>query len=110
MMRKLIALASATTLAVFLPALAAAAEKQKSSPHASGTISSWDAEAKQSTIKDAAGKEIAFSWNDKTKVTGTPKVGERASVSYTKDKAGKLWANHISVAAKSASTKPATSK
>jgi hypothetical protein len=96
MMRKLIALASAAT--------------HKPAPHASGTISSRDAAAKQATIKDAAGKEISFSWNDKTKVTGTLKVGERASVSYTKDKAGKIWANHVTVAAKTASTKPSTSK
>jgi len=108
--RKLIAVAGAATLVVLLPTLPAATATPKPAPHASGTISSWDAEAKQATIKDAAGKEISFSWTDETKVTGTPKVGERASVSYTKDKAGKLWANHVAVAAKTASTKPATSK
>jgi hypothetical protein len=105
-MRKLIALAAALALAVLLPAVAAAKGSGKSTPHFSGTISSWDDTAKHGTIKDSAGKERSFGWNDKTTVTGTPKVGEHASVKYTKDKDGKIWATHVSVGAPPASTKP----
>lgn len=107
-MRKLIALGVALTFVLLLPAVAAAAETHKSTPHFSGTITSWDDTAKQATVKDSAGKEKSFGWNDKTTVTGTPKVGEHASVKYTKDKDGKIWATHVSVGTKTASTKPTT--
>ena len=109
-MRKLIALAVALTFALLLPSLAAAHDTHKSStPHFSGTITSWDDNAKQATVKDSAGKEKSFGWNEKTTVTGTPKVGEHASVKYTKDKDGKIWATHVSIGTKTASTKPPTS-
>jgi len=108
-MRKLIALGVALTFVLLLPAVAAAAESHKSTPHFSGTITSWDDTAKQATVKDSAGKERSFGWNDKTTVTGTPKVGEHASVKYSKDKDGKIWATHVSVGAKTASAKPAAS-
>lgn len=107
-MKKLIALVAVGTLAFLLPALAFATEKHKSTPHVSGTISSWDDTAKQGIVKDTAGKETSFGWNEKTTVTGTPKIGEHASVSYMKDKDGKLWATHISVGAKPASKPPVT--
>jgi hypothetical protein len=105
MMKKMIALATVFAFVFVLPTLAVASGTKKSTPHVSGTITSWDDMAKQATVKDSAGKEISFGWNDKTKVTGMPKVGEHASVSYTKDKDGKRWATHISVGAKPASTK-----
>lgn len=107
-MKKLIAVVAVAvaTFALLLPALALATEKHKSTPHVSGTITSWDDMAKDATVKDSAGKETSFGWNEKTTVTGTPKIGEHASVSYTKDKAGKRWATHVSVGAKPANTKP----
>jgi hypothetical protein len=109
-MRKLIALAAVLTFVFLLPALVAASEAHKSTPHVSGTITSWDGAGKQATVKDSAGKETSFGWNDTTKVTGMPKVGEHASVSYTKDKEGKNWATHISIGAKTASAKPPAAK
>ena len=109
-MKKLIALAAAVALAILLPASAAAKGTSKSTPHFSGTIESWDDAAKQGTIKDSAGKERSFGWNEKTTVTGTPKVGEHASVKYTKDKDGKIWATHVSVGAAPAATKAPASK
>lgn len=110
MLKKLIALVAVATFALLLPALALATEKHKSAPHLSGTISSWDGTAKQGTVKDSSGKETSFGWNDKTMVTGTPKIGEHASVSYMTDKDGKMWATHISVGAKTASANPPVSK
>lgn len=110
MMKKLIALVAALAFVLVLPTVAAASGTHKSTPHVSGTIESWDDAAKQGTVKDSAGKETPFGWNEKTKVTGTPKVGEHVTVSYTKDKNGKIWATHVSVGAKTASTKPPASK
>jgi len=110
MMKKLIAVVAITMFALLLPELALATEKHKSTPHVSGTISSWDDTAKQGTVKDSAGKETSFGWNDKTTVSGTPKIGEHASVHYTKDKDGKMWATHISVGAKTATAKAPVSK
>lgn len=110
MMKKLIALAAAVTFVLVLPTLAAASGTKKTAPHRSGTITMWDDAAKQGTIKDSAGKETPFGWNETTTVTGTPKVGEHASVTYTKDKDGKRWATHIKVGVKPSSTKPAASK
>lgn len=105
MTKKLIALAAALTFVFVLPTIAGTTGSHKSTPHVSGTIASWDAAAKEGTIKDSAGKETSFGWNEQTKVTGTPKVGEHATVSYTKDKNGKIWATHVSVGAKTATTK-----
>jgi hypothetical protein len=109
-MRKLIALVTAAIFVLLLPTVAAAKEAQKSTPHLSGTIASWDDATKLGTVKDSAGKETSFGWNEKTTVTGTPKVGEHVSLSYTKDKNGKIWATHVSVGAKPTSTKPAAPK
>ena len=106
-MKKLIALATVGVLVLVLPALAMASGNKKSTPHFSGTITAWDDVAKQGTVKDSAGKEHSIGWNEKTTVTGVPKVGEHASVHYTKDKDGKAWATHISVGAPPATAKPA---
>lgn len=106
-MKKFFALAVAVTFALFLPTIAAAKEGHKSStPHFSGTITSWDDNAKQGSVKDSAGKEHSFGWNEKTTLSGTPKVGEHASIKYSKDKDGKIWATHVSFGEKPASTKP----
>ena len=110
MMKKMIALAAALAFMFVLPTLAVASGTKKAAPHRSGTITSWDDATKQGTIKDSAGKETPFGWTDTTTVTGTPKVGEHASVTYTKDKDGKRWATHIKVGTKPASTKPPTTK
>jgi hypothetical protein len=110
MFKKLIALAAAVTCVLLLPVLAEAHTAHKSTPHVSGTIASWDDVAKRGSVKDAAGKKTSFGWTEKTSVTGTPKVGEHASVSYTKDKDGKRWATHVSIGANSAHTKPPTTK
>lgn len=110
MIKKLIALATAVTFVLLLPTLAAATGTHNSTPHKSGTITSWDDATKQGTIQDSAGKETPFGWNEKTTVTGTPSVGAHATVTYTKDKDGKRWATHIKVGTTPASTKPPASK
>ena len=110
MMKKLIALAAALAFVFVLPTLAVASGTKKAAAHKSGTITSWDDAAKQGAVKDSAGKETAFGWTEKTTVTGTPNVGEHATVSYTKDKDGKRWATHIKVGATSAPTKPPSPK
>ena len=110
MLRKLIALAAVVAFVLVLPTLTAATGTGKAAPHTSGTIMAWDGAAKQFTVKNTAGTETSFGWTEKTTVVGTPKVGEHASVSYMKDKDGKLWATQISIGAKTATTKPSVKK
>jgi hypothetical protein len=107
-MKRFIAMAAALVLMLALPTAAAAKTAHKSSPHVSGTIVSWDEATKQATIKDSAGKETSVVWNDQTKVEGTPKVGEHASVSYMKEKDGKMLATHVHVGAKPPATHTTT--
>ena len=102
MRKNLIALATALTFVLVLPTPAAAA-------HTSGMITSWDEAMKQGTVRDSAGKETSFGWNETTKLTGTPNIGEHATVSYTKDKDGKSWATHINVAPTAVQKKPPVS-
>jgi hypothetical protein len=104
MIRSLIALATALTFVLVLPTLAAAAA------HTSGMITSWDEAMKQGTVRNSAGKETSFGWNETTKLTGTPNVGEHATVSYTTDTYGKRWATRINVApSKAVQQKPPAS-
>ena len=105
-MKKLIAFAAAAALVLLLPTLASAKGTKKSPPHTSGTIAAWNEATKVVTVKDSAGKEHSFTWNEKTKVTGTPKVGEQVKVVYAKDKDGKMWATEIHVGAPSGQTAP----
>jgi cobalamin-dependent methionine synthase I len=107
-MKKLIAMAVAVILVLGGSTLASAHSTHKGAPHVSGTITAWDDATKQVTVKDSTGKEHSLTWNDQTKVEGAPKVGEHASVTYTKEKDGKMMATHIHVGEKTASTKPAT--
>jgi hypothetical protein len=80
-------------------ATAWSADKKPEQPSAekSGTITVWDGAAKTLTIKDANGKNSSFAWNERTRVRGIAKLGERVTVSYEKDKDGKAWATLISV-------------
>lgn len=97
MMKKLSVLALAVAFVLGLPTMAAAAGTHKGKPHVNGTITSWDDTTKRATIKDSAGKETSFRWNEKTQFTGRPQVGDHAFVSYTKDEDGKVWAKYVSV-------------
>ena len=110
MIKPLTALATALAVVLVSATLATMAGTHKSTPHLSGTITSWDDMAKQATVKDSTGKETSLGWNEKTTVTGTPKIGEHASVSYTKDKDGKRWTTHVSIGTKPASTNPPAPK
>jgi hypothetical protein len=109
-MRKLVAVAVAAILLIVFPTLGLAKEAHKGTgtPHVSGTITAWDDATKQGTVTDSANKQTTFGWNDQTKVEGTPKVGEHASVSYTKDASGKRMATHIHIGAKTAAPKSAS--
>ncbi len=107
MLRKVIALAAAAALVLLLPTLVAAKGTKKAAPHASGIIAAWNETTKEVTVKRSAGKEEIFAWNDKTKVVGTPKVGEHVNVVYMKDKDGKMRATEIHVGAPSAHKAPA---
>ena len=106
----MIALIAVAGFVLVLPTLVMASGTKKSTPHFSGAITAWDETSKQGAVKDSAGKEHSFAWNNNTTVTGAPKLGEHASVSYTKDKDGKAWAKHISVGLKPAQTEPAVKK
>jgi len=109
-MRKFLAFAALAAFVICVPALAAQTKPAEKADHAHGTITAWDDASKTFKVKDKSGKESDFSWNDQTKVTGTPKVGEMVSLQYTKDKDGKAWATHITVgkteAAKNTTKKP----
>lgn len=96
MIKKSIALATALTFvsALAIPA-AQATVKTNPAPFKNGTITTWDAAAKQGVLKDAKGVETRFVWNDKTTFTGTAKVGEHAYVWSKKDKDGKEMATHV---------------
>jgi len=94
------------TVALSLPAGAAEKPAASSVARMSGTITAWDGAAKTVTVKNAAGKQTSFSWNEKTKVSGIAKLGERVTVSYEKDKDGKAWATLIRVDEAPESTKP----
>ena len=109
MTKKLFASATALALVFVLPTLAAATGTKKATAHTSGMITSWDEAMKQGTVRDYAEKETSFGWNETTTLTGTPNVGEHATVSYRKDKDGKRWATHINVAPKADQKKPPAS-
>jgi hypothetical protein len=62
---------------------------------ADGKIATW---TKTSfSLKPATGKAWTFLMNKDTKVVGKAAVGAKASVGYTKDKAGKMWATTVTV-------------
>ena len=105
-MKKLIALAIVAAFALGVPALAAQTKPAEKGEHAHGTITAWDDATKTFKVKDKNGKEWDFSWNESTKVTGTPKVGEMVSLQYMKDKDGKAMASKITVS----EAKPAAAK
>ncbi len=104
MMKKLIVFAGALAMVFFLPAAAAQRKSEKSASsvaghHASGTITAWNEANKEVTIKNSAGKEETFTWSEKTKVLGTPKVGEHVKVEYAKNKEGQVLVTGIRVGA-----------
>ena len=97
MLKKSIALAAVLT---FLPALtvpAAEATTKQPVPMKAGTITKWDAATKKGVVKDTKDVETSFVWNEKTMLTGTPKVGEHAFVWYKQEKDGTVMATHISI-------------
>ena len=80
-------------LASFTPLLAADDHKT-----AKGTITKWDDKGKSFTVKDKAGKEMTFTWDEKTVVAGSAKKeGETVLVKYTIERGDKNWANHVYV-------------
>jgi hypothetical protein len=92
-MSKLIALAAAAALVVLAPSVVSAKKPTK----ASGVIETLNESSKELVVKDSAGQQHIIDWNDKTKLTGTPKVGETVTVLYKKDSDGKAWAKEITV-------------
>ena len=108
-MRKFVALAIVAAFALCVPAFAAQTKPAEKADHAHGTITVWDDATKTFKVKDKNGKEWEFAWNDQTKVTGTPKVGEMVSLQYTKDKDGKALASHVTVG-KTETAKTSTKK
>lgn len=108
-MRKFLALAVVAAFALSMPALAAQTKPAEKGDHAKGTITAWDDASKTMKVKDKNGKEWEFMWNDQTKVTGTPKVGEMVNLQYMKDKDGKSVATHVTVT-KTETAKASTKK
>jgi hypothetical protein len=96
-MRSVVAWILVCAVVLAIPAVAAEQQSpQQPSQHSDmrhmtkGEITAWNAEAKTCTVKDHAGKEIAFSWNDKTTIEGTPKVGVVAEVHFKYEQDGKV--------------------
>ena len=90
-------LAAVVIVAGAVPASSAEQKPAAVAAEKNGTITAWDGAAKTLTIKGANGKETSFAWNERTRVHGVAKLGERVTVSYEKDKDGKAWATLISV-------------
>jgi|SRR5258706_11384175 len=96
-MKKFLALAAVAAFVLALPALAATPAKgAKPEMWATGTITSWDDAIKTMKVKDEAGKEMSITWNEKTKVQGSAKVGEMVKVEFKKEK-DTMLATHVFV-------------
>jgi len=100
-MTRLVSYALAVALLAVLPAIAGEKKKETSESsagahHANGTITGWNEATKMITVKSSKG-EKSFTWNDATKVQGTPKVGEHVSVEYAKNKEGVVTVTQIHV-------------
>jgi len=94
-MKKLLAFSILAMFVLCIPAIADQTKPTEKTDHAKGTISAWDEGSKSFKVKDKDDKEWSFSWNDATKVHGTPKVGESVRVEYTKDKDGNALATRV---------------
>jgi len=92
-------LTTAAVAALLFSGIALAGQtKPMSSPEpgwAQGTITAWDDAAKTFKVKDDDGKEWSFTWNDESKVMGTPAVGEMVRLKYKKGKDDKTIATHL---------------
>lgn len=97
-MKKFLALAVVAAFVLAIPALAGEEKKadKGNMMWAKGTITAWDDATKMMKVKDEAGKEMSITWNDKTKVHGTAKVGEMVKVEFTKEK-DMMMATHVFV-------------
>ena len=109
-MKRLIAVVTFAMCVFLVPTLAAASGAHKSTAHMSGTITHWQDATKEAIVKDSEGRETLFGWNETTTFTGTPQVGDHATVSYTKDKDGNRWLTHVGIELKPTSTKPKSAK
>ncbi|MGC8916750.1 MAG: hypothetical protein ACP5NF_07215 [Thermoanaerobaculum sp.] len=88
-------------MAVQASAQGTAAKPAKPAHHGQefkGTVSALDEQAKVFKAKDAAGKEVEFSYTSATKLHGTLKVGEPVTVRYMV-KEGKNVATSVVVGA-----------
>ena len=91
--KSVIAIAAAVALVILAPSMVSAKKPTK----VSGIIETLNESSKELVLKDSAGVQHIVDWNEKTKVTGTPKVGEHVNVLYKKDSDGKAWATEITV-------------
>ena len=92
-MRSVVAWFLIGAVALAIPAFAGEQQKAQHSDMrhlAKGEITAWDAQAKACTVKSHDGKEIAFSWDDKTTVVGAPKVGAMVEVDFRYEQEGKV--------------------
>ncbi len=83
-MKRLAVLLVICAVAFVVPVLAAEKTAKAMHPTMSGEITKWDDASKTFSIKDAKGMEHNFVWNDKTKMEGTPAVGEKVTIHYMK--------------------------
>jgi hypothetical protein len=93
MSKSLISIAAALALVIVAPSMVSAKKPAK----VSGIIETLNEASKELVVKDSAAQQHIVAWNEKTKLTGTPKVGEYVTVAYKKDGDGKAWAKEITV-------------
>jgi hypothetical protein len=97
-MKKLIAIALLATVAALVPALADETRERNAERDARrtrGTVSSWDDASKTFRVKSDTGEEIVLTWNERTQIEGTPRVGTTVRVKFRKDRDGKVWAVRV---------------
>jgi hypothetical protein len=95
-MRKVLALSVAAVLCLAVVAYAGD-DKMGGGKSQEGTITKVDMAGKSMVVKDAAGKETTYYWNDSTKVEGGDlKEGQMVHVKAM-EKDGKMWASWVHV-------------
>lgn len=95
-MKKVIGLSVVAILCLAFVAVAGG-DKKMAGSKVEGTISKLDTAGKMMTVKDSAGKETDFYWNDSTRVEGG-ELKEGATVHLkAAEKDGKMWASWVHV-------------
>jgi len=90
----------AVAVAFAVPALAAENAPKAPKRPARGIIVKWDDATRSFTLRiGKGGHEVAFKWDEKTKIEGAPKIGQKVVVDYRKEGQNTVVAEKIAVEA-----------